>query len=192
MKLKLLSSLVLATALCTFPAVAADEAGADQAAAQAAAKETVSLSIVACKGGGWGAANRVRAALTAQDGVKTVLVSGLRASVLMEEGKALDEAKIKAALRAKGMEFLTLTETEMALPKASYVLQSQTATWATKNDKARAALEKMDNIASAIVNNGVTILLVEDKPLDEKAITAALKEQKIIITETTKAEKLPF
>jgi len=52
MKLKLLSSLVLATALCTFPAVAADEAGADQAAAQAAAKETVSLSIVACKGGG--------------------------------------------------------------------------------------------------------------------------------------------
>ena len=46
----------------------------------------------------------------------------------MEEGKALDEAKIKAALRAKGMEFRTLTQTEMALPKASYVLQSQTAT----------------------------------------------------------------
>lgn len=50
----------------------------------------------------------------------------------------------------------------------------------------------MDNVASAIVNGGVTILLVEDKPLDEKAITAALKKQKIIITETTKAEKLPF
>jgi hypothetical protein len=192
MKSNTLSHLVLATALCTFPAVAADQAAADQVAAQAPAKETITLSIVACKGGGWGAANRVRAALTAQDGVKTVLVSGLRASVLMEEGKALDEAKIKAALRAKGMEFLTLTQTEMALPKASYVLQSQTATWAIKNDKARAALEKMDNVASAIVNGGVTILLVEDKPLDEKAITAALKEQKIIITETTKAEKLPF
>ena len=50
----------------------------------------------------------------------------------------------------------------------------------------------MDNIASAIVNNGVTLLLVEDKPLDEKAITAVLKEQKITVTETKKAEKLPF
>ena len=46
----------------------------------------------------------------------------------MAEGKTLDEAKIKKALRAKGMEFLTLTQTEMPLPKASYVLQSQTAT----------------------------------------------------------------
>lgn len=52
MKSNTLSHLVLATALCTFPAVAADQAAADQVAAQAPAKETITLSIVACKGGG--------------------------------------------------------------------------------------------------------------------------------------------
>lgn len=52
MKSNTLSQLVLATALCTFPAVAADQAAADQVAAQAPAKETITLSIVACKGGG--------------------------------------------------------------------------------------------------------------------------------------------
>ena len=62
--------------------------------------------------------------MQAQDGVKTILLSGLRASVMMEDGKKLDEAKVKEAVAAKGLTFVSMEETKMAAPKASYVLQA--------------------------------------------------------------------
>lgn len=42
----------------------------------------------------------------------------------MEKGKKLDEAKVKAALTAKKMQFVSLTEVDAPLPKASYTLQA--------------------------------------------------------------------
>lgn len=60
------------------------------------------------------------------------------------------------------------------------------------NDKARVALEKMDGVSGAYVNNGITLLMSNDKPLDEEAIAKTLKEFKITVSETTKSEALPF
>ena len=50
----------------------------------------------------------------------------------------------------------------------------------------------MDNVASAIVNRSVTLVLVEDKPFDEEAVAIALKKQKIVVTETKKSDTHPF
>lgn len=60
--------------------------------------------------------------MEAQDGVKTILLSGLRASVVMEDGKKLSEEKVKEAINAKGITFVSMEMTEMEEPKASYVL----------------------------------------------------------------------
>ncbi len=48
----------------------------------------------------------------------------MRASVIMEEGKALDEAKLKEAFKTKKLEFVSLEVIEAAVPKAAYVLQA--------------------------------------------------------------------
>ena len=48
----------------------------------------------------------------------------MRASVLMEEGKALDEAKLKDAFKAKKLEMVSLEVTQARMPKAAYVLQA--------------------------------------------------------------------
>ena len=63
-------------------------------------------------------------ALETQPGVKKILLSGMRASVLMEEGKALDEAKLKQAFTSNKLELVSLEVTEAKLPKAAYVLQA--------------------------------------------------------------------
>jgi hypothetical protein len=54
------------------------------------------------------------------------------------------------------------------------------------------ALEKMDGVAGVFVDNGITILLAEDKPLDEAAVRTSLEPLKIKITGVKKAEKLPL
>lgn len=40
----------------------------------------------------------------------------------MEEGKALDEAKTKAALQAKGLGLGSFAKTDVVIPEAAYVL----------------------------------------------------------------------
>ena len=60
------------------------------------------------------------------------------------------------------------------------------------NDKARAALEKVDNVAGVVIDKTITVMLKEDKPLDEEALAAAVKDHKIVITDTKKADALPF
>jgi hypothetical protein len=52
------------------------------------------------------------------------MLSGMRASVLMEEGKALDEEKLKAAFNTNKLELVSLEATEMKAPKAAYMLQA--------------------------------------------------------------------
>lgn len=50
----------------------------------------------------------------------------------------------------------------------------------------------MDGVAGAFVNNGITLLMKEDKPLNEAAVKETLKGFKIGVTEIQKAEALPF
>ena len=42
----------------------------------------------------------------------------------MEEGKALDEAKIKEAIEAKRLKFISLAQTEVTRPKAAFVISN--------------------------------------------------------------------
>lgn len=57
-----------------------------------------------------------------QDGVKDLMLSGLRATVFMEEGKKLEEEAVKTALKEKGMTFKGMTAKKMPKPKAEFVL----------------------------------------------------------------------
>ena len=50
----------------------------------------------------------------------------------------------------------------------------------------------MDNISAAFVNNGITVLVSNDDPLEQEAIAAALKDLKIKISDFKKAEQMPF
>ena len=54
------------------------------------------------------------------------------------------------------------------------------------------ALEKLDHVSAAFVGRGITLLVSNDDPLDEKAISSALEELKIKISGVQKAEKLPL
>ncbi len=66
--------------------------------------------------------------MNSQEGVKTVILSGLRATVIMKKGSSLDEAKVKAALEGEKMKFVSLAATNVIRPKAAYVLSVEGAT----------------------------------------------------------------
>ena len=53
-------------------------------------------------------------------------------------------------------------------------------------------MEEMDGVAGAFVNNAITLLMTEDKPLDEAAIKKTLKDFKMNVTAVEKAEEMPF
>lgn len=61
-------------------------------------------------------------AIKSQDGVKKILLSGYRATVVMEEGKALDEEKTKKAIAAQGLTMDTFGKSEVAIPQAGFSL----------------------------------------------------------------------
>ena len=46
----------------------------------------------------------------------------------MEKGKSLDEAKVKTALEAKKLKFVSLETKQVPPPKAAYVLAASGAT----------------------------------------------------------------
>lgn len=62
-------------------------------------------------------------ALKTQDGVKKILLSGLRATVIMADGKALQEDKVSKALQAKNLGLASFTKAEAVIPEAAYVLR---------------------------------------------------------------------
>ncbi|MGJ8724937.1 MAG: hypothetical protein ACSHYB_10310 [Roseibacillus sp.] len=66
--------------------------------------------------------------MKSQEGVKTVILSGLRATVIMDDGAALDEAKVKAAIKGKKMEFVSMEKTQITRPVAAYELVVSGAT----------------------------------------------------------------
>ena len=62
-------------------------------------------------------------ALKTQDGVNKILLSGLRATVIMADGSALDEDKVSKALQSKNLGLVSFAKTEAVIPEAAYVLR---------------------------------------------------------------------
>ena len=168
--------------------VALAEAAASTEKAAVPAAETMKVFIVTARGGGWGAGRAVRAAVGAQQGVKSYKMSGLRTTVLMKDGAKLDEAKLKEAFNKGPVTFVSLEEKDQAVPKAAYALQGTGVGWVTTNDKARVALEKLPGIAAAYVNRQLEIHLSQDTVLDEKAVKDALAAYKIKVNSVKKME----
>ena len=61
-------------------------------------------------------------ALKTQDGVKKILLSGLRATVVMNDGTELDKDKPTKALNQKGLGLNSFSKEELVIPEAAYVL----------------------------------------------------------------------
>lgn len=61
-------------------------------------------------------------AIKIQDGVDKILLSGLRATVIMKEGKELDEGKTEQSLIRKSLTLVSFKKEEIIIPEAAYVL----------------------------------------------------------------------
>lgn len=61
-------------------------------------------------------------AIKSQEGVKKILLSGYRATVVMDGDKTLDEEKTKKAIVAKGLTFESYEKADVVVPEAGYVL----------------------------------------------------------------------
>ena len=66
--------------------------------------------------------------MSTQAGVKTILLSGMRATVVMEEGKTLNEAKVREALGAQRLKFVSMSVVERPVPKAMYNMTAKGVT----------------------------------------------------------------
>ena len=66
--------------------------------------------------------------MTAQEGVKNMILSGMRATVVMEQGRSLDEAKVKEALGAKRLKFVSMEVVDRPIPKAMFNLKAKGVT----------------------------------------------------------------
>jgi hypothetical protein len=62
--------------------------------------------------------------LSEQEGVKNIILSGMRATVIMEEGKALAEAKVTDALGARKIKFLSMEVVDRAVPAVMFNLKA--------------------------------------------------------------------
>ena len=61
-------------------------------------------------------------AIKIQDGVDKILLSGLRATVIMKEGKELDEGKTEQSLIRNSLTLVSFKKEEIIIPEAAYVL----------------------------------------------------------------------
>ncbi|MDP0492079.1 MAG: hypothetical protein Q7Q71_13605 [Verrucomicrobiota bacterium JB023] len=66
--------------------------------------------------------------MTRQPGVNSVMLSGLRATILMNEGEKLDQAEVEKALKSGGLKFESFEKTTMPRPQAAYELAVSGAT----------------------------------------------------------------
>ena len=69
-----------------------------------------------------GVSNRASLALKMQDGVDKILLSGLRATVIMKDGKELDKGKTEQSLNSKSLSLVSFNKDEIIIPEAAYVL----------------------------------------------------------------------
>ncbi|MDG1357611.1 MAG: hypothetical protein P8P36_05405 [Akkermansiaceae bacterium] len=61
-------------------------------------------------------------ALKTQSGVSKILLSGLRATVVMKDGQDLDKAKVEQSLNRKSLKLVSFKKDEIVIPEAGYVL----------------------------------------------------------------------
>ena len=157
------------------PAATAPDTPAKPAPAPAVASEKLPVYIVTVSGKGWGVGNKTSSVLTAQSGVTKVKLSGLRATVFVDEGTELNKDEIEKQLKAKSLGLVSIESGELSAPVASYTVNVKgTGSWTDTDEKVRVALEKIDTVSSAYVNNKIELYLSEDVALDEEAVKTAL------------------
>jgi hypothetical protein len=165
---------------------------ADQAAAADAITNTATVYLVQVSGKGWGVSSRASLALKTQSGVDKILLSGLRATVVMKDGMALDQVKTEQSLNRKSLKLVSFKKDEIVIPEAGYVLAVTGTGWADTNEKARVALEKLDNVAAAYVNRGITLHLIKAGDLDQDSVANAIAPFRMNIKDTQPLVGKPF
>ncbi len=65
-----------------------------------------------------------RAAMDSLDGVDRKMMSGRRATLVLNKGAQLTEADVKAALKGKGLKFESLEKHKITRPAAAYVAKT--------------------------------------------------------------------
>ncbi len=65
-----------------------------------------------------------RAAMESLDGIDRMMMSGTRATLVLESGAKLSEADVKKALEEKGLKFESLEEHKVDRPAAVYVAKT--------------------------------------------------------------------
>lgn len=139
--------------------------------------------------GGWGVGNRARAALQAIDGVDSVILSGLRATVKLKEGATIDEKLVTEALEKKKLAFVSKSAVPDEAPKVVYVLSVSGVGWSDTEEKARVALTEVENVTNVYVGKTTEIWMSEGGSLEKEAVTTMLQGFGFKLAEMEKTDK---
>ncbi len=148
-----------------------------------------SAYYVMFSGKGWGIGRRASLALSALEGVKSITLSGLRATVKMNDGATLDEKTVTDVLVTKNLAFVSKAPAVIEEPKLVYVLNVTGVGWSDTEEKARVALGKVDNVTNVYVGMKTEVWMTEGAALDKDAITAMLSGFGIKLGEMEKTDK---
>lgn len=189
----MIAGLVTLTATsCNKNTTADAEAGASSAVATAdtATEEAAGAYYVMFKGdGSWGVGKKASSAFKTVEGIDSVVLSGLRATITMKESAALPVGEITKALAGKGLEFVSQAAVAEDEPKAVYVLNVAGVGWSDSEEKARVALNKYDNVTNVYVGAKTELWLSKDEAPDKDALMATIKEAGFELEGMSKADK---
>lgn len=157
-----------------------------------AAGAPLPVSIVTVSGKGWGVANKTSLVLSAQPEVKKVKLSGLQATVVLNQGEKLNQETITKQLAEKGLTLVSLEDSEVYAPTVNYAIQLEGTGWAETADKVRVALETMDGVSNAYVSNSIELHLDKDITPDEEAIKTAIADAGANFLAMEKSSDLSF
>jgi hypothetical protein len=188
MKLKYIFSVVAGLVVMTAVSCSektSTEAGAEESATTATVEtattnsteegvESASSYYVMFSGKGWGVGKRASSALKNVDGVESVVLSGLRATVKMNAGTSLDEKTVQEVLTKKNLTFVSQSAVTDAAPKVVYVLNVAGVGWSDTEEKARVALNDMDKVTNVYLGSSTEVWMSEDAPLDKDAVAVML------------------
>jgi len=171
--------------------VSAQAATKEAPAKEAAAAEGTAVYLVQMKADGWGVGKRVSSALKGIEGIKAMKLSGLLATIEMEDGKELSEAQLKPILGSQNVNLVSVEQTTIAAPKAVYLAEATGLGWSASCEKARVALVEIDGISSAYVGpKNIILHLDKETELSEDELGKALKDSKVAITTLKKSDDL--
>jgi len=119
-------------------------------------------------------------------------MSGYRATVIMKDGKSLDETSTKKAIVGSGIQMTSFGSSETVVPAAAYQLKVAGGGWSITADKARVALEKIDGVTAAYVDKNIDLHFAEGATFDKDKIATLLKPYKLTVQDAKKLEALPF